>query len=538
MALLVGAIAFLTLVPAAVQMLAVGQLPIAQSAVYRQQALEAARAGLSDYINHVQSSSNYLDLCSSGASWTCPSDSTPATLPNTDNQGFANSPDASNWAQVQSSTSGDQYFQYLVNDSQYLSDSSDPVMFYVTGRAGPVTHPTYETLQAALSISSSSKFALSVSSTPTACGATEAIEVPAQATWAQIAVYGAQGGSSWGGSAGGGGDGADVVSDIPVTPSVTWTLSAGFAGESGNFQWASAFGYGEGGPGGCGSMDMSGGNGGGSSAVLNALDNTGGGGGGASAVCVGTVSQCTTDVQPLSMCTSSQTAPCLLAVAGGGAGDGGAGGGAENGVLKGVAGSGGSGGNSSGNPEGGWAGANGGGLSLLGLTLTQGGAGGTAGGYGGNQSSSTEGVPGTGTSLLTVLDSYGGGGGGGYSYGGLDSGLGLYAQTGTASAPAGGGGGGAGGGLLCSLSCGVLGILGTGGGGGAGSSNVALEATGSGCPFYSGPSVASYPVLSGEGDSGAVVVSFYNGTACDGGLLPPSVAVAAVQPVPSTSSVI
>ena len=42
----------LVILPVGVQMLATGQLPLATAAAFQQQALQAARAGLADYINH------------------------------------------------------------------------------------------------------------------------------------------------------------------------------------------------------------------------------------------------------------------------------------------------------------------------------------------------------------------------------------------------------------------------------------------------------------------------------------------------------
>lgn len=539
MAIVIGALALLTVIPTAVQLLAVGQLHLSQEAVYEQQALEAARAGLSDYINHVQSSLDYTSFCSSGTStWSCPSGSTPATFANTANRGFANDPNDSNWAVVRNSSSGttNESFQYLVDDASYLADNSEPLTVYVTGRAGPASSPVYQTLEARLDVTSDSQFKEGVPSTPTTCGSTTQVSVPAQATWAQITVDGGEGGSSSGGTVGGGGAGAQVVADVPipqpVAPGTSWTLSPGFAGASGNFQFLTVSplnGFGQGGPGGCGSMNLSGGNGGGSATLLNALDNTGGGGGAASAICVGTVSACTTDSQSLAVCTSTQTAPCLLAVAGGGGGDGGAGDGLLGGVLTGLRGTGGDGGNSNGNSNGGWSGATGGSFSLLGLGLIPGGSGGTAGGYGGNQSTSSQGSAGAQT-VVSGLSTYGGGGGGGFA----DGGLATYSPS---DMPAGGGGAGTQGGLLGLCSLGLC-ALGTGGGGGAGASDVALEATSSGCPTYSGPTTASYPVLPGNGDNGAVQVTFYNGNACTGSLLPPSVSVSMVQPVTSSSSVI
>ncbi len=66
MAVIVALIGVLLLGPLAVQVLATGQMPASTRAVERQDAIEAARAGLSDYINHLQGPYAYLDYCSTG----------------------------------------------------------------------------------------------------------------------------------------------------------------------------------------------------------------------------------------------------------------------------------------------------------------------------------------------------------------------------------------------------------------------------------------------------------------------------------------
>jgi hypothetical protein len=70
---IVAIVALLVLIPASVQMMAVHQLPTSQQTTFAQQALEAARGGLSDYVNWAQTHAGYpSSYCSSGVpAWTC-----------------------------------------------------------------------------------------------------------------------------------------------------------------------------------------------------------------------------------------------------------------------------------------------------------------------------------------------------------------------------------------------------------------------------------------------------------------------------------
>ena len=66
MAVIVALIGVLMLAPLSVQVLATDQMPSSTKATYTQDAIEAARAGLSDYVNHLQGPYSYLEYCSPG----------------------------------------------------------------------------------------------------------------------------------------------------------------------------------------------------------------------------------------------------------------------------------------------------------------------------------------------------------------------------------------------------------------------------------------------------------------------------------------
>jgi len=68
LAIIVALIGLLTLLPLSVQLLATGQLPESTLALDQQDALQAAHAGLSDYVNHLEGPYSYLQFCSSGFS--------------------------------------------------------------------------------------------------------------------------------------------------------------------------------------------------------------------------------------------------------------------------------------------------------------------------------------------------------------------------------------------------------------------------------------------------------------------------------------
>lgn len=160
MAIVVGALAVLTLIPTAVQLLATGQAPISRTAVYVQQALEAARTGLSDYVNHLEVSSNGSQSYASFCSYTASSDYTAypagcASGYDSGNPAFARSPKDSHWAVVQQTTAaGDESFQYLVDNSQWLGNPSNPVTVQAIGKAGSALEPVYETLKATVTVPS------------------------------------------------------------------------------------------------------------------------------------------------------------------------------------------------------------------------------------------------------------------------------------------------------------------------------------------------------------------------------------------------
>jgi hypothetical protein len=66
LAIVVGLIGLLMVLPLSVQLLATGQLPIGSKASDTQAAEQAAHAGLADYVNHLQGPYSYLTHCSTG----------------------------------------------------------------------------------------------------------------------------------------------------------------------------------------------------------------------------------------------------------------------------------------------------------------------------------------------------------------------------------------------------------------------------------------------------------------------------------------
>lgn len=66
-------VVLLMLIPASIQIMASNQVPMSQQTTFSQQALEAARAGLSDYVDWAQGHVSYASgYCSSGVpTWTC-----------------------------------------------------------------------------------------------------------------------------------------------------------------------------------------------------------------------------------------------------------------------------------------------------------------------------------------------------------------------------------------------------------------------------------------------------------------------------------
>lgn len=421
LAIVVAIVAVLTVLPIGAQLLASGQAPISGQAVAQQQAIEAARAGVSDYVDHVETVSGYLQYCSpvfcTGGSV---DPSNPAFAPDL---GLS----TTTWSTVDATT-GNAAFQYAVDTSGISTTPTGPQQFpiYVTGRAGSPGHYVSDTLKVLLQVTPASQTFTFTGAPTGSCSNTtlsqyeDAVTVPIGATYAKVTVAGAQGGGT-GTTAGGGENGGEAVTWVPATAGTTWTAVPGYAGASAGFALLSLFSGG--GPGGCGGMDFGGGAGGGS--AVGVISGGGGGGAAASALCLGTETQCTSTSTP-SWCTSAMAGPCLLAVGGGGGGTGGTGntttavGGAQPsqqgapgaGALVALAcgyGGGGGGGFDASSGDGG-SGGSAGTLDLLGLCLGDG-TGGASGGSGyATGSLSTGGCTGDGTSTVQSYPVPGGSG--------------------------------------------------------------------------------------------------------------------------------
>lgn len=515
LAVIAALLAGLVMIPVAVQLLSTGQAPVATGSSYQQLALQAARAGVSDYLSWAESydnkyySSNYNSYsiyCSSGAFTKCSSNLSPAggtSGRDVDNPAFATTWNDSHWVTVGSGNSlGNAAYQYLVDSSSVANEhcpSAYPV--YVVGRAGTGTHLVYQQLQ--VTVQDNPGAPTVCPAPPPASGSCTtsvySINVPPGATYASLVLYGGAGGAASGGGTGGGGYGAKVTSYVAVSGG-QMTIIAGNAGGDGDYKFLGLFGHG--GQGGCGVSYLAGGNGGG--AAVDLLTGLGGGGGAASAVCWGIAGSssshdgCEYSTNEPPICTTPLPYPqtgsnaCLMAVAGGGGGQGG-----ENTVANGGYGV---GGYQSAND---WTAAgNSGHPSCIlfcqgGLVFGTPGTGGAAGATSGSSSLSA-GASGDGTGI-SIGAGTGGGGGGGACGGGYGAAC--------ASGTAGGGGGGGSGGIL-SL------IVGTGGGGGVGAST-AMSPPG-GCSDTT-THVASYPVTGGSGYDGLVSYTFYPASPCAGG---------------------
>lgn len=498
-------LATLVMLPVGVQLLATGQAPVANAAAYQQQALEAARAGLADYINHAETydsanyatnSTSYSKYCSSGAFSACSSLS-PARSVDSSNPAFVSTFGGASWVTVESgNTAGNAAYQYVV-DTSGVGNTSCPTPYtvYAVGKAGAGTHYVYQELKAVIQDVPGTTV---VCPAPTPSGSTcttntFSVTVPQGAGYAKLVLYGGAGGAGVGGGTGGqsnGGDGATETAYVQVTPGQTLTFTAGGAGADGNFSLLNLFGNG-GQPGCSGSPGLEGGTGGGAGVGL--LSDEGGGGGAASGVCWGTATSSTCNASSLpSVCSSSppsSSTTCMMAVAGGGGGQGG-----DN--------------SSSGlggyyNNSGTWTAGGQQGSGGLGP-----GAGGPAGGTSG-AANSTVGGNGS-TTGIGILTGTGGGAGGGDC-------------SSCASNTKGGGGGGSAGGL-CVIVC----LLGAGGGGGAGAS-VAMTAA-PGCT-NSTSATTLYPVPGGSGYNGAVDYTFYSSSSSCNGSAKPGAWSLLVQPV-------
>jgi hypothetical protein len=479
MLLVIALIAVLVAVPAAIVVLAVGQVSTTENAALIVQANQAARAGISDYINNVEADPTYTKYCSRGMTsgatqWACPGSTVSA--PALTNPAFVNSPTlAGTWysdgSTMRGVTNGTPSYRYVVNSP----DTAIPaqVLIYSIGQAGTAAgQHVSATEEAALTVC--------VSGCLYPTSGVSCIKVPTNAVSAKIIVYGARGGG--GGPDAVGGVGAMVTATVPVTAGDTLDLYPGQPGQAGNPQLLNLLNLlaGAGGSGGLplsgpcllsqtySPPDLGGGNGALPGGLANVLTAGGGGGGGATMVFDATTNN-------------------MVAVGGGGGG-----GGAGN-LLQILGGPPGAGGTAGSDPPG--SGGTAAGLLLV-FPAAPGGTGGTwsappgaglcasttvAGGTGtapGNACGQNGYLP---TNLLGVLTGGGGGGGGGYSASSL-----------------GGGGGGTTGGLL-----GIA--VGSGGGGGAGYSS----ANNGPCPA---PAIvpAAYPTGDATG-AGQISITFFAG---------------------------
>lgn len=409
-------------------------------------ALQAAHAGVDDYITQLDMVGPQM-LAPSCSQFFCgTTDPPPSTYLEFVNCPYnsvdSSCPPSTSWANTGSGSGISVQYQYMVNSKGFNATSQTPqsVTVWSTGRAGSHGRWAYQTVRATIVLDQSGPSVLYPSSVHS-CSANEAQwTAPPGATYAEFTIDGGSGGSS---SSESGGAGQEVIGAIAVEPGWTFTASAGFQGGWGYKELAGLL-YAQGGPGGCGHMSMTGGNGGGEG--VNLLSTTGGGGGGGSGLCYGIIAQCNTTNTFCATLTSSTTPGCMISVGGGG---GGAGGGTtviDVPPLLDASAAGGQGGNQSGtNPNG----ANGSGLSadVLGIPILQlpGGTGGAAGA----QASTGNGQNGQ-QSYFSLIGGAGGGGGGGFNGGG--GGGGDAGQPGPTTVyhlvdvASGGGGGGQGGG--------------------------------------------------------------------------------------------
>lgn len=321
----VAVVAVLTLVPIGAQVLATGQTAISGQSVDRQIALEAARAGLSDYVDHLQAVPDYLGYCSPVF---CPGGTV-----DTANPAFVTDLGltSTTWSTVDTAA-GEGAFQYVVDTAGVDPSSPSPqrVTVDVTGRGGGPAGRVEQTLQAVLRATPQGQTVWFPGTPTEPCSSDPSqyqlsFAVPIGATYAHVTAYGAQGGANggWAGT-GGGSEGAEEQAWVPVTGGTTWTAGPGYAGAGAGFALLGILAGG--GPGGCNDINLSGGSGG-NGGLLQLIDSYGGGGGGGTFVCLGSQGQCDDDASP-ALCTSmaAAAAPCLIAVAGGGGGQGGYGG--------------------------------------------------------------------------------------------------------------------------------------------------------------------------------------------------------------------
>lgn len=286
-------------------------------------ALQAAHAGVDDYLTQLDTTGiqNIAPYCSQYFCGTA--DLPPSIYPE-----FANCPHNSTSSSCPASPSwattgvGDgvvAQYQYMVDSKGFnvTDNGTQSITVWSTGRAGAHGQWAYQTVRATVFITQSGPSIVSAVST-SSCSANETQWVaPPGATYAEFTILGGSGGDT---SNITGGYGQIVTGAIAVEPGWTFTASAGHQGGWGNLE-SGGLAYAQGGPGGCGNMAMAGGNGGGYGTA--ALSTTAGGGGAGSGLCFGTEHQCSAVNTYCSTLASDTTPGCMIAAAGGGGGAGG-----------------------------------------------------------------------------------------------------------------------------------------------------------------------------------------------------------------------
>ena len=203
MLIVIGLVSVMVAVPVAINVMAVGQTTTSQEAAVIIQAKQAAAAGVSDYINHLQaynlahSGSSYVQYCSSGVSSLGCSASTDANNPAFVSSDTAPSGWFTNGVTMPATVNGGASYRYVVS----APDASVPqhITVFSIGQAGTQQgqHATY-TDEAALTVCAGG----CISPVTTA----SCVKVPTGAQYATVVAYGAKGGSgATSGAAGGAG---------------------------------------------------------------------------------------------------------------------------------------------------------------------------------------------------------------------------------------------------------------------------------------------------------------------------------------------
>jgi hypothetical protein len=305
MLLVIALIGFLVAVPAAVDLLAANQNSNTNEAGLVIQAKQAALAGISDYINHVQADSTYMTDCSNSVFTGLTGCTTPANNPafvNVSSSGNTWLPVAQGGVTMPGPDSADPVegkptYHYVVDPAQ-PTVSPQLVTVYSTGQAGT---------QLGEHVSVTEEAALTICSGGSGCVApptgVQCQTVPQNAYSAQVTILGAEGGG--GETDALAGVGAQVTATFAVRPGDKLDLVPGQMGVPGDNGLLGVLGLtlfpGTGGTGGsattgCASSslpDLSGGNGSvfcptgvflSTACLAAALKGGGGGGGGATSI--------------------------------------------------------------------------------------------------------------------------------------------------------------------------------------------------------------------------------------------------------------